>query len=112
MRGLLGSSAAAALLPNHLDVEHSSMNCGSKNADVKATAAKSPATTVPMPTITRSFLFFGSFMAVALSTSCFFQLQRRKRARHALCAGSNRWRIDKLPHAGRLFIGAMGFVNS
>src|SRR6187549_770702 len=72
MRGLLGSSAAEALLPNHLDVEHSSVNCGSKNAVVKATAKRSPATTVPMPTITRSFLLLGSFTAVALSTSCFF----------------------------------------
>src|SRR5262245_34139124 len=79
MRGLLGSSAAEALLPNHLDVEDSSANCGSKNAVVNATATKSPATTDPMPTITRSFLLFGSFMAVALSTSVLFRLHRKRK---------------------------------
>src|SRR5262245_769685 len=95
MRGLVGSSAAEALLPNHLDVEHSSANCGSKYAVVKATAAKSPATTVPMPTITRSFLLFGSFMAVALSTSVLFRMHRNRKARalFALPQGRDGWLV-------------------
>src|SRR5262249_5228621 len=65
VRGLLGSSAALALLPNNRDTEHNSVNCGSEMTDVMTAATITPASAAPIPTITRSFLFFASFMAVA-----------------------------------------------
>src|SRR5262249_61014515 len=67
MRGLLGSSAGDALLPKSRAAEHSSANSGSNSADVKTTATARPASAEPMPTITRSFLFLGSLMAIPLS---------------------------------------------
>jgi hypothetical protein len=63
---LLGSSGALALLPNRRDTEHSSVNWGSEMTEVMTAATKTPASAAPIPTITRSFLFFASFMAVAL----------------------------------------------
>src|SRR5262249_30940296 len=71
VRGLLGSSAALALLPNNRDTEHNSVNCGSEMTDVMTAATITPASAAPIPTITRSFLFFASFMAVAFPPGSF-----------------------------------------
>jgi hypothetical protein len=69
MRGLLGSSAADALLPKSRAAEHSSAKSGSNNAEVRTTATATPASAEPIPTSTRSFLLFGNLMAIPLSGS-------------------------------------------
>src|SRR5262249_53788399 len=82
MRGLLGSSAADAVLPSSRDTGHNSENCGSNNADVRTTARASPARAEPKPTITRSFLSFGSFIARLIQ--CFFKCTIARAGRRSL----------------------------
>ena len=84
MRGLLGSSAALALLPNSRDNEHSSVSRGSDATDVTQAATIMPAIAAPIPTITRSFLFFGSFMAVTPSTRFTFECTIGSRGQRSL----------------------------